>query len=63
VHALAEKLEFMVHNPSEARAMGDAARRWVEERYSWDKVGERLEAAYLRIAYALIKHHENLPRT
>lgn len=63
VDALAEKLTYIVSNPSQARIMGDSARRWVEERYSWDKVGERLEAAYLRIAFALINHHENLPRT
>ncbi len=63
VQVLAEKLEFMIQNPQLAQTMGQASRRWVEQRYSWDKVGERLEAAYLRITYALIKHHENLPRT
>ncbi len=51
VEQLAEKIAFMIDNPEEAQKMGEAGRRWIDERYSWDKVGERLEAAYLRILY------------
>jgi len=49
--ALAQKLDYLLNNPELARKMGDAARDFIEERYSWQKVGERLEAAYFRILY------------
>ncbi len=51
VDALAVKLAMLIESPNLAEAMGLAARQWIDERYSWHKVGERLEAAYLRIAY------------
>lgn len=51
VELLAEKITYMLEHKDEAGRMGAAGRRWIEDRYSWDKVGERLEAAYLRILY------------
>lgn len=49
--ALATKLDYLLNNQSQAQAMGRAARQFIEERYSWGKAGERLEAAYFRILY------------
>jgi len=40
--AMAEKIERLIHNPEECRAMADAARCSVEERFSWDRIGEQL---------------------
>ncbi len=48
---LAVKLALLIESPNLAERMGREAREWIDERYSWEKVGERLEAAYLRIAY------------
>lgn len=51
VEDLAVKLALLIESPHLAERMGLAAREWINERYSWEKVGERLEAVYLRIAY------------
>lgn len=51
VAALADKIAYLLNNPVEAHRFGMAARQCIEERYSWHKVGERLEAAYFRILY------------
>ncbi len=53
VNVLAAKLALLIESPKLAEEMGLAARKWIEERYSWEKVGERLEAAYLRIVYSI----------
>ncbi len=44
--ALQEKLCWLRDNPSEARSMGDAARRWVLERFTWDAVVRRCLEIY-----------------
>jgi len=59
VNQLAEKLAFMLDNPEAARLMGERARAWIEQRYSWVVVGERLEATYLRIFYSLKNQYED----
>lgn len=51
VNMLANKISYLLKHPAEARNMGQAARRFVEDHYSWQKVGERLETAYFRILY------------
>ncbi|MHB1064489.1 MAG: glycogen synthase [Georgenia sp.] len=45
-HDLAEALTAMVTDPTRAAAMGDAARRRVEDHFSWDTVAERTLAVY-----------------
>jgi glycogen synthase len=44
--ALAEGLGRVLGDPSQARAMGKAGRRRVEERFSWASVAERTEQVY-----------------
>jgi starch synthase len=45
-HDLAEALTAMVSDPARAAGMGDAARRRVEDHFSWDAVAERTLAVY-----------------
>lgn len=59
VQVLADKIAYMIDNPNQARNMGNEGRRWIEARYSWDRVGERLEAAYLRVFYTLKNNNED----
>ncbi len=59
VSGLAAKLALFIESAQLAERMGLAARQWIEERYSWEKVGERLEAAYLRIAYTPRKEKQS----
>jgi glycosyltransferase involved in cell wall biosynthesis len=42
VRALADRLTALIDHPDRARAMGDAARRRVAERYTWDHVATRM---------------------
>lgn len=44
--ALQEKLCWLRDHPSEVRSMGDAARRWVLERFTWDTVVRRCLEIY-----------------
>jgi glycosyltransferase involved in cell wall biosynthesis len=44
--ALRAKLEWLRDNAADARAMGDAGRRWVLERFTWPTVVRRCLAAY-----------------
>ena len=48
---LANKLKIILENQSLAQAMGQAGRQLVENRYTWGKVGERLEIIYSLVAY------------
>lgn len=41
VSELAEKIQFILSHPERARAMGDAARKRVEEKYSYEAVKKR----------------------
>jgi len=47
--SIAEKLEFLLDNPSLSRRMGRRGRRKVLRRYTWDRVTDLLEANYLRV--------------
>lgn len=40
--ALAEKIEYLLFNPDKAREMGIAGRKLVEEKYDWEKIGDKL---------------------
>jgi len=40
---LKEKIKFLMENPAKRLEMGKTARRLVEEKYDWKKIGERLE--------------------
>lgn len=44
--ALRSKLEWLRDHPTEARAMGEAGRLWVQERFTWPAVVTRCLAAY-----------------
>lgn len=46
VDALVNKLEFFVQNPGKISQMGNKARRFVCENFSWEKTGERMENIY-----------------
>ena len=39
-----ERLIYLLGRPDECRRLGHAARRYVEESYRWDAIGEKLEA-------------------
>jgi starch synthase len=43
---LAETIRRVLADPEQARSMGQAGRKRVEERFSWDSVAERTEAVY-----------------
>ncbi len=68
VDHLAEKLSEVLGDPEQARAMGERARQWVEENYSWNGVAAQLEALYCRLFYTpteeekLQAKYENLHR-
>jgi glycosyltransferase involved in cell wall biosynthesis len=47
--AVADAIARLLADPELRRRMGAAGRASVAQRYSWDKVGEQLEAAYARI--------------
>jgi glycosyltransferase involved in cell wall biosynthesis len=47
--AVADAIARLLADPELRRRMGAAGRAAVAQRYSWDKVGEQLEAAYARI--------------
>ena len=42
IKGLTEKIEWVLSHPDEAREMGLAGRRRVEERYDWEKIGRKL---------------------
>jgi len=46
---LAERLRFLIANPSVRAAAGAAARKRIEEQYQWQKVAEDIEKAYFAI--------------
>jgi glycosyltransferase involved in cell wall biosynthesis len=50
--AMAEAFRTMYEDRSRARAMGDAARRKVEEHFSWSAYGDRAMEHYRRICAA-----------
>lgn len=54
--ALAAALEEILRSPRLARAMGEHNRREAVRRYSWERVGDRLEEAY-RAAIAPPRRH------
>jgi glycosyltransferase involved in cell wall biosynthesis len=45
VEDLAEKLRTLLRDPEQLRPMGEAARKFVLERFTWDKVADRMLAA------------------
>ena len=46
---LAERLRFLIANPSVREAAGKAAKRRIEDLYQWQKVAEDIESAYLKV--------------
>lgn len=50
-HDLAERLEFLLANPAVREAAGRAAKRRVQQLYSWDAIAEEIERAYMELLY------------
>ena len=46
---LAERLRFLIANPTVRDAAGKAARRRIEEQYQWQKIAMNIEKAYFKI--------------
>lgn len=46
---LAERLRFLIANPSVREAAGRIARKRIEDRYQWQKIAEDIEKAYFEI--------------
>src|SRR5215471_4142599 len=46
---LAERLRFLISNPTVREAAGNAARSRIEEQYQWQKIAIDIEKAYLEI--------------
>ena len=46
---LADRLRFLLANPSVREAAGRAARKRIEDHYQWQKITEDIETAYLEI--------------
>lgn len=52
VEDLAEKLKKILNNKKLAETMGKAGRALVEKKYTWEKVGERLDLIYNQVKYS-----------
>jgi len=48
--ALADALVGLLEDEPRRRALGESARRIAVERYSWDKIADRLEQIYRQVA-------------
>ena len=48
---IAQAIEYLITHPEEARRMGENGRRAVEEKYNWEKEGEKL----LKLCEELVK--------
>ena len=46
---LAEKIKIILSDDNLAEKMGEAGRKLVEEKYAWEKVGERLDGIYREV--------------
>jgi len=46
---LAERLRFLIANPSVREAAGKAAKKRIKELYQWQKVAEDIESAYFKL--------------
>lgn len=47
--AIAEKIIFLLENEGEASRMGTAGKKKVEEKYTWQRIAERVELVYNRL--------------
>jgi glycosyltransferase involved in cell wall biosynthesis len=43
---IADRIVYLLEHPDESKAMGEAGRRKVFEKYTWQRVAERVELAY-----------------
>jgi glycosyltransferase involved in cell wall biosynthesis len=43
---IADKILFLLKNPAEANKMGAAGKQKVEEKYTWQRIAERVESVY-----------------
>jgi glycosyltransferase involved in cell wall biosynthesis len=46
---LAERLQFLIANPTVREAAGEAAKRRVREEYQWNKIAAQIEEAYFEL--------------
>jgi glycosyltransferase involved in cell wall biosynthesis len=46
---LADRLRFLIANPSVREAAGWTARKRIEDHYQWQKIAEEIERTYLKI--------------
>jgi glycosyltransferase involved in cell wall biosynthesis len=51
INDLAEKLQFILGDKKRAEAMGRAGRELVEKKYTWEKVGKKLDVIYNLVKY------------
>jgi len=49
VDGLAEKIETIINNPLLGKKMGEAGRKRIEQKYSWEIICEKLEKAYQEV--------------
>ena len=49
VDGLVNKIETIINNPSLGKRMGEAGRRRMGEKYSWEIICEKLERAYQEV--------------
>jgi glycosyltransferase involved in cell wall biosynthesis len=49
VRGLVKNLEALINNPSLGRKMGEAGRKRMEQKYSWEIICEKLEKAYQEV--------------
>jgi glycosyltransferase involved in cell wall biosynthesis len=48
-HKIANALLWCVNNPEQAKAMGDRARQFIFEKYTWEKIASQLQQVYSNI--------------
>ncbi len=53
IEDLTEKISLILKNKTKAEKMGKDARKFVEEKYSWEKVGETLDRIYHYVMYSI----------
>ncbi|MFH0840870.1 MAG: glycosyltransferase family 4 protein, partial [bacterium] len=55
INDLAEKILMIINEPEKATRYSQEARAWVQGKYTWEKVAERLNAVYYRVMYSPTK--------
>ncbi len=62
VDRIIESILYLKNNPQEAKRMGQASRKAVEDFYNWDRVGEETEKALLNVQASDKRYKETIKK-